>query len=117
MVAAVARGERTVAIFDEVFRGTNVTDALDATRTVLLGCSRARTSIFIFSSHLMELAEELEERSSVKFCCFEGDVEGSELRFDYQLRSGVSTQRFGMEVLRREGVPELLDAIPTSSVA
>ncbi|MCA9298499.1 MAG: hypothetical protein KDA28_05505, partial [Phycisphaerales bacterium] len=31
VVAAVARTERTVAIFDEVFRGTNVTDALEAT--------------------------------------------------------------------------------------
>lgn len=116
VVAAVARGQRTIAIFDEVFRGTNVTDALDASRTVLLGCARARTSIFVFSSHLMELAEDLQDRPSVKFCFFEGDLEGSELRFDYRLRTGVSNQRFGMEVLRREGVPDLLDAIRSSSV-
>lgn len=113
VVEAVVRGERTIAIFDEVFRGTNVTDALDASKAVLVGCSRAESSIFIFSSHLVELADELKDRASIKFCYFEGTLEGNRLSFDYRLRPGVSGQRFGMELLRREGVPGLLDSIPT----
>lgn len=112
VVSAVARGERTVAIFDEVFRGTNVTDALEASKAVLLGCSRAPTSMFLFSSHLSELAEALADRESVKFCYFDGDLEGSELHFDYRLRPGVSSRRFGMELLRREGLPDILESIP-----
>ncbi|MEQ9568602.1 MAG: hypothetical protein RLN75_00300 [Longimicrobiales bacterium] len=112
VVEAIARGERTVAIFDEVFRGTNVRDALDATRAVLLGCARARTSMFLFSSHLVELADELADHPRLRFCHFEGELTGDRLEFSYRLRPGVSDQRFGMELLRREGLPDLLESIP-----
>lgn len=112
VVEAVARGERTVAIFDEVFRGTNVRDALDATRAVLLGCARAKTSMFLFSSHLVELADELADHPRLRFCHFEGELSGDRLRFSYRLREGISNQRFGMELLRREGLPDLLESIP-----
>lgn len=112
VVEAVARGERTVAIFDEVFRGTNVRDALDATRAVLLGCARAKTSMFLFSSHLVELADELADHPGLRFCHFEGELTGDRLRFSYRLRAGISNQRFGMELLRREGLPALLESIP-----
>lgn len=111
VLTAVANGERTLAIFDEVFRGTNVRDALEASTTVLTGCAQVRSSMFVFSSHLVELAQELEHIPSVRFCSFEGDLMGSELRFDYRLQPGVSNQRFGMELLRREGLPELLESI------
>jgi len=111
VVEAVASGERTVAIFDEVFRGTNVTDALEASRTVLEGCSADRMGNFVFASHLVELAEELEDLQSVQFAYFDGELEDERLRFDYRVRPGVSHQRFGMTLLRREGVPELLASI------
>jgi len=116
VLQAVAAGRRTIAIFDEVFRGTNLRDALEASKAVLVGCSRAKRSTFIFSSHLVELAEELKHLSSVEFRYFDGELEGHQLHFDYRLRSGVSTKRFGMELLRREGLPDLLAAIPNGSV-
>jgi DNA mismatch repair ATPase MutS len=115
VVRAVAAGHRTIAIFDEVFRGTNVADALEASKTVLVGCSKAKRSTFIFSSHLVELAEELGGLPSVEFRYFDGELQGDELSFDYQLRSGVSKKRFGMELLRREGLPDLLAEIPHAS--
>jgi len=112
VLEAVAEGRRTLAIFDEVFRGTNVADALDASRAVILGCARAGHSSFIFASHLSELAEELEEIDAVTLCHFDGRLGEAELRFDYRLRPGVSRKRFGMELLRREGLSELLEALP-----
>lgn len=41
VAAAVARGERVVALLDEKFRGTNVKDASDATELLVRGLSRA----------------------------------------------------------------------------
>jgi DNA mismatch repair ATPase MutS len=114
VIQAVAEGRRTIAIFDEVFRGTNVTDAMEASLAVLEGCSRASSSAFIFSSHLTELAEALRDLDTVKFCRFEGGLDGTELRFDYRLHAGVSAQRFGMELLRQEGLQDLLASIPPS---
>jgi DNA mismatch repair ATPase MutS len=116
VVRAVAAGRRTIGIFDEVFRGTNVTDALEASKTVLVGCSKAEHSTFIFSSHLVELADELRDLDSVEFRYFDGELRGQELSFDYELRTGVSSKRFGMELLRREGLPDLLAEIPNASI-
>lgn len=113
VLAAVAEGRRTLAIFDEVFRGTNVTDALDASRAVIVACARAGHSSFVFASHLSELAEELEGIDTVTFHHFDGRLGEAEIRFDYRLRPGVSRKRFGMELLRREGLSELLEALPT----
>lgn len=114
-VQAMAAGHRTIAIFDEMFRGTNVADALEASKTVLVGCSKATRSTSIFSSHLVELAEELRGLPSVEFRCFDGELRDDALSFDYELRSGVSRKRFGMELLRREGLPDLLAEIPDAS--
>lgn len=115
VVEAVARGQRTIAIFDEVFKGTNVADALEASKTVLLGCSRTTRSAFIFSSHLAELADELAEVPSIRFCYFDGELGASALSFDYHLRAGVSRKRFGMEVFRREGLAELLASLSSGA--
>jgi hypothetical protein len=40
---------------------------------------------------------------------FAADVTGDEPRFDYRLREGVSEQRLGMTLLRREGVLDRLE--------
>ena len=40
----LASGQRALVVFDEVFRGTNVSDALDASRLVIRGFARSRRS-------------------------------------------------------------------------
>jgi hypothetical protein len=105
---AVAGGGRILAMFDEVFRGTNVADARDASRLVILGFARSRTSGFVFSSHLVELAEDLRMESSVRFAFFEGRIEEGRARYDFRLREGVSSQRLGLQLLAERRVPDLL---------
>ncbi len=106
---ALAGGEHVFAIFDEPFKGTNVRDALDASRAVLLRLARARGSAFLVASHLIELADALQPLTAVVSERFEADEAGGELRYDYLARPGVSTQRLGMRVLEEEGVFELFD--------
>ena len=55
----LAEGRRALVIFDEVFKGTNVRDALEASAAVILGFAKARQSGFMFSSHLTELVDVL----------------------------------------------------------
>ena len=102
---------RTLVLFDEVFRGTNVKDALDASRMVIRGFARSRNNGFLFSSHLVELAEILEEEPSIFFGFFEGRIEDQQARYEFQLKEGVSQQRFGLQLLGQEGVPELLGSL------
>ena len=107
---AIADGYRVVAIMDEPFKGTNVKDALDASLAILKRFATKQDCLFMFSSHLIELSENLSSTNQIDCRNFEADEGGGKLRFDYLLRSGVSDQRLGMRVLEEEGVFDLLDA-------
>lgn len=108
VAAAIAEGRRVVALMDEPFKGTNVKDAYDASLAIVTGLSGKENSLFMFSSHLIELDEELQANDQIKRCHFAADEEEDRLKFDYCLRDGVSGQRLGVRVLREEGVFELL---------
>lgn len=110
--ALMHEGRRLFAVFDELFKGTNVRDAYDASRAVLMGLARARHSAILVSSHLTELADDLHALESVLFRYFDADVRGDEPIFSYQLREGTSSQRLGMLLLERERVLQLLDQLP-----
>jgi len=110
---AVANGKRTLVVVDEVFRGTNVKDAFDASLMVIRGFARSRTSGSIFSSHLVELAKELKQERSVHFAFFDGQIRNGRAWYDFQLKDGVSEQRFGLQLLEQEGVPGLLGSMGT----
>ena len=105
---AVSEERRALVVFDEVFRGTNVKDALDASRLVILGFARHPRCCSLFSSHLVELAEDLAQEPEIRFTCFEGSLRDGRPVYDFRLRDGVSDQRFGLHLLEQEGVPKLL---------
>ncbi|MGH7462633.1 MAG: MutS-related protein, partial [Longimicrobiales bacterium] len=106
---AVADGRRVIAFLDEPFMGTNVKDALDASRAVLTRLAHKEDSIFLVSSHLIELGEPLQETGRVDCHRFDANERGGRLEFDYLLRPGISTQRLGLRVLKEHGVFDLLD--------
>jgi len=109
---AIAQGYRIVAIMDEPFKGTNVKDALDASLEILTRLATKQDCLFMFSSHLIELSEQLSASSQISRCYFEAEEGETRLRFDYLLRPGVSKQRLGVRVLHEEGVFKLLDSSP-----
>ncbi len=110
IAASVAAGTRVVALLDEPFKGTNVKDAMDASRAFLSRLAMREQSLFLVSSHLIELAEPLQANGVTACWRFEAAEADGRLAFDYVLRSGVSAQRLGMKVLEQKGVFELLDA-------
>jgi len=119
VASAVARGERALVVFDEVFRGTNVKDALDASMLVIRGFSRIPNCRSLFSSHLVELGEGLAQEPGVRFRCFEGELRDGRAVYPYVLKDGVSDQRFGLHLLEQEGVRRLLsgrDPSPDSAL-
>lgn len=107
----LAQGRRALVLFDEVFKGTNVHDALDASSEVIRGFARARRSGFIFSSHLIELVEVLRPMERIRFCCFDGDIVEGAPHYGFELQEGVSEKRLGLLLLRQAEVPELLAQI------
>lgn len=109
--AALAAGERAFVLFDEVFKGTNVRDALEASATVILGFAKARGSGFVFSSHLAELVDTLGSEPRVRFRYFDGQISDGRAEYSYRVKDGVSDQRFGLFLLDRARIPELIERI------
>jgi DNA mismatch repair protein MutS len=111
MTRALEEGQRCLIIVDELFRGTNIKDACDASLVVLHTFARALGGRFLVASHLIELAEELQQVPGVSLARFEATLTDGDLAFDYQLEAGVSSQRLGMLVLEKEGVLQALKVI------
>lgn len=108
LAQALADGQRVIALLDEPFKGTNVKDAFDASSAILERFSTKSGSLFMFSSHLIELCDQMSSINQVDCRYFEAGETEERLHFEYILRSGVSSQRLGMRVLEEEGIFELL---------
>ena len=106
---ALAAGYRVIAIMDEPFKGTNVKDALEASLSILLRFADREGNLFMFSSHLIEMKDRIKDHTQVSCHYFEAEEGEGPLRFDYTLRTGISSQRLGMRVLSEAGIFELLD--------
>lgn len=111
---AAARGEHVLAVLDEVFRGTNLKDSIEASELVLAGLCRSRGSGFVVSTHVLEIAERLGS-CPVVYAHFSGSLQDGRPDFDYLLRPGVSDQRLGLHLLRQSGIPELLGKISAAN--
>jgi DNA mismatch repair protein MutS len=59
VAAALGQGRRLFVIFDELFRGTNVKDAYEATVALTSAFARRRDSFFVISTHIIEAGEVL----------------------------------------------------------
>jgi DNA mismatch repair ATPase MutS len=108
VVLAIRNKQRMFVIFDELFRGTNVKDASDASLQVINGLAGVRGSLFLISTHIVEIAGGLQHNPSIFYACFESTMEGGVPWYSYKLRSGISNERMGMRILMNEGILEML---------
>jgi DNA mismatch repair ATPase MutS len=98
-------------LIDELFKGTNVQDAMKCSTTVIKGLIKIKNSLFILSTHLYEIGEELRQYPNILFKYFETNVMDDQLEFSYQLKDGISNDRIGYVILRREKVVEMLEKL------
>ncbi len=108
-IEKINTGKKWLVLIDELFKGTNVQDAMKCSATVIRGLIRIPNSLFILSTHLYEIGEELKQYPNIAFRYFETNVKDDQLEFTYQLREGISNDRIGYVILKREKVVELLD--------
>lgn len=95
-------------LIDELFKGTNVQDAMKCSTAVIEGLLKIKNSLFILSTHLYEIGEDLKKHSNISFNYFETNTHNGQLSFNYQLRDGISNDRLGYLILEREGVTQML---------
>ncbi|MEO6683464.1 MAG: DNA mismatch repair protein MutS [Ginsengibacter sp.] len=108
-IIRVSDGRKWLILIDELFKGTNVQDAMKCSTVVIEGLIKIKHSLFILSTHLYEIGENLKKHQNIDFKYFETHVSDGRLHFSYQLKDGVSNDRLGYLILEREKVIELLD--------
>lgn len=101
--------KKVIVIFDELFRGTNVKDASDASLMITSALAKIKQSIFLISTHIVEIAEELKSKDNIFFSCFESKMEGETPIYSYKLKEGVTKERFGMQIVKNEKIIEMLE--------
>ncbi len=104
-------GRKWLVLIDELFKGTNVQDAMKCSSTVIKGLIKIHSSLFILSTHLYEIGEELKQYPNISFKYFETEVKDDQLEFSYQLKDGISNDRLGYLILKREKVVEMLEKL------
>jgi len=104
----VSNGKDLVIIFDELFKGTNVKDAYDATLAVTAAFSEYSNCLFIISTHIIEAGEVLKQQSNIQMLYLPTIMNGNVPKYTYQLQPGISSDRHGMMIIENEGILELL---------
>ena len=110
-VEKVSGGKKWLILIDELFKGTNVEDAMKCSTTVVEGLVKNHRSMFILSTHLYEIAVALKRYENIQFSFFETLTAEGKLAFNYQLKEGVSNDRLGYLILQEEGVVQLLNGL------
>lgn len=111
MAQELSQGKNLFILFDELFRGTNVKDACEATIACTAGFARKRNSIFVVSTHIIEAGEVLRERcDNINFVYLPTRMEGSQPVYTYTLEEGITADRHGMIIINNEGILEILKA-------
>jgi DNA mismatch repair protein MutS len=104
-------GKKWLILIDELFKGTNIQDAMKCSNTVIDGLIKNKKSVFVLSTHLYEIADDLKRHQNICFNYFETEVKNDQLHFSYQLKPGISNDRLGYLIMKKEGVVRMLEEI------
>lgn len=98
------------AVFDEIFKGTNVDDALDITKTTVSGLIKHKNSFFLLSTHLVHLDDHLssENSKSIRKCYIECGLDQGIPKFSFRLKEGWSQLKIGRIIFEKEGLSQML---------
>jgi DNA mismatch repair ATPase MutS len=107
----LATKKNLVVIFDELFRGTNVKDAHDASLGIISALAKIEQHLFFISTHILEVAEELSDSNLITFKCFESEYIDDQPIYDFKIKQGITKERVGMKILEGQKILELLDEI------
>jgi DNA mismatch repair ATPase MutS len=103
LIESKREGSAHLFLLDEIFRGTNTTERIAAGKAVLAELDRG-DDIVVVATHDLELLAMLSGRY-VSYH-FREEIDGESLRFDYTIKSGASSTRNAIALLRLMHFPD-----------
>jgi DNA mismatch repair ATPase MutS len=109
MAHELSQSKRLFIIFDELFRGTNVKDAYEATVAITSAFAQKRNSLFVISTHIIEAGDVLKEKwENIGFKYLPTRMNGNTPVYTYTLQTGITADRHGMIIINNEGILDIL---------
>lgn len=105
----IGQNSNIFVVFDELFRGTNVKDAYEASLSVIKAFSKLNKGTFAISTHIIEIADKLHGDNSVFFKHFEANMINETPQYNYKIKDGVTDERIGMYILKKEKIIEMIE--------
>ncbi|ALL08832.1 hypothetical protein AQ505_15760 [Pedobacter sp. PACM 27299] len=106
---AVSESLDLYVLFDELFKGTNVKDAYDATLAVTKAFAANRNSFFVVSTHIIEVGEALGKQcDNLQFSFLPTVMKDGVPTYPYTLASGITTDRQGMIIIENEKIVDII---------
>lgn len=105
------QSQNMLVIFDELFRGTNVKDAYDASLSIITAFSKLKKGFFIISTHIVEVAHDLADIENISFKYMESIFENDIPKYSYKLMDGITEERLGMWIVKNEGIVEIIEEL------
>ncbi len=108
-IIAAQQQKQVFAVFDELFSGTNIDDALNILTITISGLKKFTNSYFLLSTHFYKLKElHVDEMSHAAFYYIDSFLENGVPKFTYQVKEGWSDIKFGSILFEREGLMRML---------
>jgi len=112
IVDQLHKDSNALIILDELFKGTNQTDASNAIWQIMKLFTDLDGPFVIVSSHITELSQKLQEMESIDFfkMYIDNDQDGIPV-FTYKIIPGVAEEKLGMWLLKKSGVFESIQKL------
>ena len=112
VVTDAAQGHKCFAVFDELFRGTNIEDAFEISQTTIKGLCHFSHCIFVISTHLHQLKEMQDIRNStIAVCSLECSLQDNLPLFTFKLKEGWNDLKLGRILFEKEGLNDALSRV------
>ena len=104
MLELLRRGENLFIIIDEMLKGTNSIDKLSGSVELLKQLIELKTHCMV-ATHDLKLTELVESYPrTIKNQCFDVNLAGDDLQFDYKLKDGVTSTMNATFLMRKMGI-------------
>lgn len=114
VVTDAGKKAKCFAVFDELFRGTNIEDALEISAATISGLNKFSGSLFLISTHLHQLRQMEEIKANkITTCSIDCKLENGIPVFTYKLREGWNDLKLGRVLFEKEGLYQMLKSAMT----
>ena len=108
IVLKADEGKKCFAVFDELFSGTNIEDALEICKTTINGLNLYSNSYFFVSTHIQELKDLTDPDIATYY--LDCELIKNIPTFTYKLKKGWSNIKIGRILFEKEGLNKLFNS-------